>query len=105
MTAVDHVSSPRLVLSLVQTLKKAFPLVEVWLDDEQAETGGRSTFILLAGSRETKDAVLRSQTDPSRVWRRWSADRLTGLAKQLHPILLTDDFAPVDRLIAATDKN
>ncbi len=104
MTAVDHVSSPRLVLSLVQTLKKAFPLAEVWLDDEQAETGGRSTFILLAGSQETKETVLRSQADPNRVWRRWSADRLASLAKQVHPILLTDDFAPVDRLIAATDK-
>lgn len=102
MTAVDDVASPRLVLSLMQTLKKAFPLVEVWLDDEQAQTGGRSTFILLAGSRETQQKILRSQTDPNRVWRRWTADHLTGLATRLDPILLTDDFAPVDRLIAAT---
>lgn len=101
MTAVDRAKSPRLMLSLVKTLGDVFPVVEIWLDAEQAAEGGRSTFILLAGTTPTPSGTLRSQTFPDRQWRRWSADETTALAQRLNPKLLTDDFAPVDRLLGA----
>ena len=101
MTAVDRAKSPRLMLSLVKTLGDVFPVVEIWLDAEQAAEGGRSTFILLAGTTPTPSGTLRSQSFPDRQWRRWSADETTALSHRLNPKLLTDDFAPVDRLLGA----
>ena len=100
MTVVDHVTRPRLMLSLTETLRQSFATVEVWLDDEQAATGGRATFILLAAPSPTGTDNLRSPDTPSRIWRRWDEGRLATLTRRLSPVVLTDDFAPVDRLIA-----
>ena len=101
MTAVDRASQPRLMLSVVKTLSQVFPVVEIWLDAEQADEGGRSTFILLAGSHPTPKTSLRSSQIPGRHWRRWTGDEVAGLNKALRPQILTDDFAPIDRLLGA----
>ncbi len=100
MTAVDIVGHPRFLLSLLATLRQVFPVTEVWLDDEQQQTGGRVTFIVLAADKETGNDILQSDKFPERGWHRWDRKRISDLEARYGAVLLTDDYAPVDRLLA-----
>ena len=100
MNVVDHLQRPRLLLSVVKTLSEHFPVVEVWIDADHMRTGGRETFIVMAGQKASSNARFKSRRFKDRVWLRLK----TGLGDKktiarLNPITLTDDFAPVDRLI------
>ncbi|MGI9383085.1 MAG: fused MFS/spermidine synthase [Methyloligellaceae bacterium] len=99
MNVVDMLETPRLLLSVLRTLRTVFPVAEIWLDDEQAAAGGRATLVLLAATKPTSAGVLRSSAFDGRVWRRWSETRLSRLAQRHPPLVLSDDFAPVDRLL------
>ena len=102
MTAVDYVTRPRFLLSLVKTLSQVFPTTEIWLDDDQQQTGGRATFIVLAGNTPTKTDTLTSNKIPDRRWRRWGKAEIAEMeARSGAGIVMTDDFAPIDRLLAA----
>jgi len=100
MNVVDHLKRPRLLLSVVKTLAELFPVVEVWIDAEHMLTGGRETFVVLAGEKPSAKARLKSRRFEGRAWLRLKAglDDAKIMAR-LKPIVLTDDFAPVDRLI------
>jgi len=99
MNVVDYVRNPRLLLSVQKTLKQVFPVVEIWIDHNQAREAGRATFVLLAGSRKTPVPQLNSTQFPERTWQRIPARLVTKMSAKLQPIILTDDFAPVDRLL------
>ncbi len=100
VNVVDSGSKPLFLFSLIRTLKQDFAVVETWV--EQGETGnpGRVTFIVLASDAPTPIANLNALRGPRRTWRRLSSARLDkGIAASGVP-LLTDDFAPVDRLMS-----
>ena len=99
MNVVDRLEAPRLALSVLRTLQTTFPVAEIWLDDEQAVTGGRTTFVLVAGTKPTQAEVHRSSAFDKRVWRRWPQDFISRLERRHPPLVLSDDFAPVDRLL------
>ena len=99
MNVVDVVKRPRLLLSVAKTLRRAFATVEVWIDLEQARSGGRATFVVLAGSVPTPVDRMTSPAFPGRAWYRFPDSLLRPMADKLKPIELTDDFAPVDRLL------
>ncbi len=100
MNVVDHLSRPRLLLSVVKTLAELFPVVEVWIDTDHLRTGGRETFIVMAGAKPSSNSQFRSTQFEERVWLRLKTDvNDAKTIAALKPIVLTDDFAPVDRLI------
>ncbi len=99
MTVVDQAPAPRFLLSLVATLRNSFGNVEVWLDDAQAK--GRATFIVLAAARATPASILHSPVNRERTWQRWGKAHLAEQAGRLKPLVLSDDFAPVARLLGA----
>ncbi|MGI9421782.1 MAG: fused MFS/spermidine synthase [Hyphomicrobiaceae bacterium] len=96
MNVVDHRRRPRLVLSIFRTMQSHFKQTEIWLSNE---TGARSTFVLAGVERPTPREQLRSQISPGVVFRRWHDNDVRRMTERLAPIVLTDDFAPVDRLI------
>lgn len=98
LTVIDRPAQPMLMLSLVRTLRTAFPVVEAWVDVEQAESGGRMTALLLASDHATGVNVL-DDTRGERRWARWPEPELDAAIAALAPPLLTDDHAPVDRLM------
>ena len=99
MTVVDQAPAPRFLLSLVATLRSSFNNVEVWLDDAQAK--GRATFIVLAAARATPASIVHSPVNPERTWQRWSNAHLAAQTDRLQPLMLSDDYAPVARLLGA----
>lgn len=98
LTVIDRPERPTLMLALVRTLATAFPVVEAWVDVEQAEAGGRMTALLLASERPSGVNVLEDAAT-GRRWARWPDSELEAARAALAPPLLTDDYTPVDRLM------
>ncbi|MCH9806319.1 MAG: fused MFS/spermidine synthase [Alphaproteobacteria bacterium] len=96
MNVVDNGTRPRLALSIRKTLKTAFPIVELWRPLGQGE---RQTFVIIASQNATARDTVQSRIDPQSSWHRIDAGELRRLEIKTSPLTLTDDFAPVDRLI------
>ncbi len=96
MNVVDRKSSPRLALSVVKTLQQVFPIVELW---DLGESGARTTFVVAGLSRPTPYAQIPSRIHNRLQFNRMAPADITRLAAALSPLILTDDYAPVDRLI------
>ena len=96
MNVVDDRDRPRLALSIRQAMLRAFPHVEMWRSNE---TGERTTFTLAGLAKPTPYAELPSRTSPGVRFQPIPETRLDALAVEIEPVLLTDDYAPVDRLI------
>ena len=103
LNVVDAARRPAFLLSQVRTLRRAFPVVEVWADAEQMAGGGRVTYLVLSGDRETDRKRLFSQRDPGRFWVRWPTDRLSSAIAAAGVPVLSDDYAPVERLLGLTN--
>jgi hypothetical protein len=85
-----------LALSIIETIRSAFAKVELW---QMNATDARTTFVLAAVRRPTPYDRLTLRSSPGVAFQRLDSARLRQLRHALHPIVLTDDFAPVDRLI------
>jgi spermidine synthase len=100
MNVVDGTRQPRLAASLAKTLARAFASVELWMELKQLRAGGRVTFVAVAGARPTPGdgrVVLGPAGDG--VWLRWPPGDLRRLILDPKVPVLSDDYAPVDRLI------
>jgi spermidine synthase len=98
MNVVDAFPDPRLVKAIAKTLETEFRHVDIWMD--QVPEDPRFTFIISAsnGPRLPKTVVARRGFQ--RAWSRMTEDIMAyGTPLEKIP-LLTDDFAPVERLIA-----
>jgi len=96
MNVVDHHDRPRLAISILATLQTVFPVVELWRSDEQ---GRRSTFVLAGLEHKTPYSRIASRASPGTAFARVGGAEIKKLKNSLAPLVLTDDFAPVDRLI------
>jgi len=99
LNVVDAAEAPRFLFSMVRTLRTAFATVEVWGDRDQLAAGGHTTFLVVASDQPTANDRLTSPHDPARRWLRWPEDDLRGRIEASAAPLLTDDYAPVDRLM------
>ncbi|MGB0669999.1 MAG: fused MFS/spermidine synthase [Rhodospirillales bacterium] len=101
INAVDRGTEPLFVLSLARTLFETFPVVEVWRSLHEISAQGRTTYIVVAGSTDSGQLILRANRPPDAAWVRLKPEALARrLAAKPAPLLLTDAFAPVDRLLA-----
>ena len=96
MNVVDNLREPRLALSILKSMQSVMTHVEMWASNE---TGERATFVLAAVPRPTPMRTLASKNNADIQFVRLPADVLKDLSRRLGPILLSDDHAPVDRLI------
>lgn len=100
LNAIDNGADPLFLLSLVKTLKKDFGVVEVWMEEGEKGAYGRVTYIVLASERPTLGDALVARTGLRRSWERWSPEDLARRVAMADVPVLTDDYAPVDRLMA-----
>ncbi|MCR9254986.1 MAG: fused MFS/spermidine synthase [Alphaproteobacteria bacterium] len=108
VNVVDNGSEPRFLAALVRTLQADFSAVEVWAGAEELQAawsnqGLRVTFNVIAGNGAAGDGpsprkTLISRFGPDRLWWRWEIAEIQARAGEV-PIL-TDNFAPVDRLMS-----
>jgi spermidine synthase/MFS family permease len=91
---------PRFLLSLVRTLAVDFTAVEVWVDAAERNTTTRITYVVIAGDVPTPFGSLRSMRGLGRTWLRLPTPELVMAIRAADVPILTDDYAPVDRLLA-----
>ena len=101
LNVVDALREPRFMLSLARTLRQRFEHVELWLDRESVQPfEARTTWIVLASDRPTGT---RDVTASYGFRRQWVQVPLQAMIDTVGPetlVTLTDDFAPVDRLLS-----
>lgn len=101
MNVIDGAARPLFLSSLVRTFRTAFPVVEVWADLEQLRSSDRLTYLVVAGTAPTARGDLSSPDFPGRVWVRMTPDNMVQLLSFEPSLILTDNLAPVDRLLWA----
>ena len=99
LNVIDSGRQPLFLFATVKTLGAAFKHVEVWLDEAMLTGGGRMTYLVVAGDRSTGHNRVQSGTSDESRWRRWPPADLARRIESAGVPLLTDDFAPVDRLM------
>jgi len=105
VNVVDLGGDPLFLTAYVRTLLEDFPEVEVWAEAEELQAGlagggQRVTYIVVASKRAfASPARLVSLRGLEREWARWPITALKTAFGPATPIL-TDDFAPVDRLMS-----
>jgi MFS family permease len=98
LNVVDTPGAPRLLSSLVLTLRQSFAAVEAWVVPEDIAGAKRGTFIVYAAQAPSGlPKQLRAAEGYDRFWAQIDLSRLPAEALGL---VLSDDFAPVDRLLA-----
>jgi hypothetical protein len=75
-------------------------VVEVWLDADHARTVERINYVVIAANAPTPGNLFRSERGMRRSWLRLSEQQLAARADPAKAPILTDDFAPVDRLLS-----
>ncbi|HEY9081397.1 fused MFS/spermidine synthase [Magnetovibrio sp.] len=100
INTVDNGHNPRFLLSLARTLGTRFANVEVWAERGQMGQEGRVTFVVVASNSRSARPVLESNKGLERTWVRWPDADLRARALVPDVPVLTDDYAPVDRLMS-----
>lgn len=96
MNVIDTMESLEVMGAMLRTARAVWPVVEIWVDPAAANSGQR-VFILVAGDSPT--GVSRVGPD-GRVAARVGPATLAAIAERGAPLILRDDYAPIDRLIA-----
>src|SRR3546814_20131700 len=91
--------NPGVSFELVKTSQRDVPGGEVWLDNDGRRQGGRVTFVGLGLTAPSASPVLRAIEPFRRTWLRWPPEDLAARIAAADVPVLTDDFAPVDRLM------
>jgi predicted membrane-bound spermidine synthase len=101
MNVIDHADRMIALMSLVHTLEQVFPHVEIWTEARRPEPGERMINIIAAGFSPTDVEVLQGMSPAPITFARIPAQAQAQLKAARSPIVLTDDYAPIDRLIGA----
>jgi len=98
MNVVDAFPDPRLIKAIAKTLATEFRYVDLWMDGPPQ--AARVTFVVTASNAERLPKTVSARTGPLRMWARMTEDLMAfGTPPERLP-LLTDDYAPTERLIA-----
>jgi hypothetical protein len=102
MNVIDHEDSLAALASIVLTLQSVFPVVEVWTEQAAPAPGQRMVFVVAAGTAATEaDSFAAPAPDQTRFGA--LAEGFVTQLAQTRGQLLTDDFAPIDRLMGRRD--
>ena len=100
MNVVDYPERLHALAAIYSTLKAVFPEVEIWTKASPPTPGEQRVFVLVAGRQATR---FSSVTVPAPELTRFAAldasfhDQVLPARSRL---ILTDDYAPIDRLLA-----
>ena len=103
MNVIDHVDGLQALAAIVRTLRGVFPVVEIWAEPNPAGAADRLVFIVLAGRTPTPSNAYTGPAPDFVRAARLSPGSAEALAARLDPPVLTDDFAPIDRLMTRFD--
>ena len=102
MTVIDYEDRLSALGSIVLTLREVFPVVEVWTHAVQPAPGARMVFAVVAGAAPTPVDQFTAPAPDLTVFGALGDRFVTQLA-DARGMVLTDDYAPIDRLMGRRD--
>lgn len=100
MNVIDFAERLDALAAIHLTLEQVFPSVEIWTEASPPEPGQRRVFVLAAGeTKSTFDDFVVSAPEPKRFAALGEAFG-NRVLKPRNPFVLTDNFSPIDRLLA-----
>ena len=102
MNVIDHEDGLRALASIVATMQTVFPVVEVWTEKIQPEPGQRMVFVVVGGTASTPVGEFITAAPDQTRFGALSDDVVMQLAAT-RGLILTDDYAPIDRLMGRPD--
>jgi len=99
---IDRLEDGEFLKAYANALRRVFPHVDILTHSEACLPFDRNTYVLLASRQPLDRATLAATTsaDPSRRTVPLPAARLEAYLRSGRALVLTDDFAPVDQLLA-----
>ncbi len=99
LNIIDNYKSGRLLGAVINTIKETFPYLRIVSDIKRNE--GLQNFILIASNHEIDCRQLFKALYPKNepLWMLTDSD-IKGPCERANRIVLTDDYAPVDNLLA-----
>lgn len=102
MNVIDYEDRLHALGALIATLREVFPIVEVWTRSARPEPGARLVFVLVAGDTPTSIPTITVPAPDLETFGAMS-DQWVEAVANASGIVLTDDFAPIDRLMGRPD--
>lgn len=102
MNVIDYEDRLDALASIVATLQEVFPVVEVWTHAAQPDPGARMVFVVVAGQAPTEAGSFRAPAPDQMVFAALDPAFLTEILSG-KGLVLTDDYAPIDRLVGRPD--
>jgi spermidine synthase len=99
MNVIDNADRLEALAALVVTLRAVFPSVEVWTEARPPAPGERRVFVLLAGARRSPVSQIDTRAPAPTRFAALDAGFLDAVIARTGPPVLTDDYAPIDRLV------
>jgi spermidine synthase len=99
LNVVDSSSRPLFLYAVARTLATAFAEVEVWIDAAQVRASERITYLVVAAAQPSGIGELEDRGASPQLWFQWPREDLDRRLARARVPVLTDDYAPVDRLM------
>lgn len=96
VNVIESARTPHFLPAFMHTLSQSFAHVQTWVDDGDLQAAGRITYLVTASDVGIADDRVSITRPIARSWVRIQADFLNPADK----LVLTDDHAPVDRLMS-----
>lgn len=107
MNVIEIYDNGLLLGSLYKTMSQVFPYVYIFVEGHTVEQNpdGRDTFILMGSPKPFDTRKLGDEYDTTCYINQLSDAELADLANRPRTLVLTDDLAPVENLLAAVVKD
>lgn len=99
MNVVDHANSLDALFAVYVTLKAVFANVEVFAEEGDLISGGRTTFVLFASAKASGITRADDPRNEGQTFVRLPPDKLRTRVSAAGATVLTDDYAPIARLV------
>lgn len=100
MNVVDFPERMAALSAIAATLQSVFASVEIWTEESLPVPGEQRVFVLVAADRPTEFSVVTAAAPEPTRFAAMAQSFTDRLVARSAPALLTDDYAPIDRLLA-----
>lgn len=99
MNVIDFPERLQALGAIVATLQSVFPSVEIWTEESLPAPGEQRVFVLVAAAEPTGFSAFNTAAPDLTRFAAMAGSFSDMLIARSSPALLTDDFAPIDRLL------
>jgi spermidine synthase len=99
MNVIDFEHRLHALASVHATLADVFPSVEIWTEHPAPAPGERMVFVLVASDAPSPVSDLALPSPDLKTFGALADGFVTGLLASRGPVILTGDYAPIDRLL------